>query len=140
MFNLLATGGRTRSKVIDKDKRFRRKRRSKLDAYMDTLSSRRKTLCAFRICEKVAIVMWSLLKLNDARTLLIIVSEINKQISIQCCSMNETVHVDIRSEENTENCWAIADQEFKILKFISTSEDFESRDDWRKLLSIKFYL
>jgi len=35
---LPATGGHTKSSVIDRDKRLRRKRRSKLDAYMDTLS------------------------------------------------------------------------------------------------------
>jgi len=52
VFNLPATGGRTRSSVIDRDKWFRRKRRSKLDAYMDTLSliKKKSTMCVSLSC------------------------------------------------------------------------------------------
>lgn len=130
--SLPATGGRTRSSVIDRDKRLRRKRRSKLDAYMDTLSliKKKSTMCIPSPCLRESSRDSSVVTsgANSARTLSII-SEIDRQTSTQYCGMNETVHVNTRPENDTENCWVLAGQnskDEKVLKFIHTSEGFKT--------------
>lgn len=88
--SLLATGGRTKSSVIDRDKRLRRKRNSKLDTYMDSLSlvknkstMRIPSSCLRESCDSTVITP----EAGSAKTLLII-SEIDR---FQCCEIKQKI-------------------------------------------------
>lgn len=146
--SLPTTGGRTKSIAIDRDKRLRRKRRSKLDPYMDTLSliKKKNTMCIPSSCSREesrddsAIASVAV----NPRTLSSI-SEIDKQISTRCLRSNEVTYVDTKLEENTrDNSWITTDEcskDEKSLKFIRISESFKdetSEDESMDVLDLHF--
>lgn len=129
--SLPATGGRTKSIAIDRDKRLTRKRRSKLDPYMDTwlsLIKKKSTMCVPSWCSREESRDGSMIAsvAVNPRTLSSI-SEIDEQISTRCLRSNEVIYVDTKLVENTDNCWT-TDQyskDEKSLKFIRIFESFK---------------
>lgn len=101
--SLPATGGRTKSIAIDRDKRLRRKRRSKLDTYMDTLLliEKESNTCIPLSCSQEESGDDSVIASVAVNPrILSNISEINKQISIQYLRTNKVTYVGTKLEEN----------------------------------------
>lgn len=125
--SLPATGGRTKSIAVDRDKRLRRKRRSNLDAYMNTLLpiKKKSTMCIPLSCSRESRNSSAIAYGADSAKALSNVSEIDKQIYTRYFRSNN--NTDIRFEGNTERRMII-DQDSrneKVLKFICTFEGFK---------------
>lgn len=130
--SLATTGGRTKSIAIDRDKRFKRKRRPQLDmdAYMDTLLPIKKkgTTCiptsGSRESRDRGIIG------GGPRTLLN-ASEIAGQIpATKYLSSSGTGQTDVSVEKNIGTDWVIADLDSrseKVLKFLYVPENLETR-------------
>lgn len=122
--SLPATGGWTKSIAIDRDKRLGRKRRSNLDAYMNTLLpiKKKSTTCIPLSCSResrngsAAVAFGA-----DGARVLSNISEIDKEISTRTYFRSNN---DTRFEGNGERLIDQDSRSEKVLTFIRTSEGF----------------